>query len=706
MNLLEEAGIDARKRAGENIQALGGNLLDQAGITSGDTSKVNPKVLEAGGDETRQKLLDELNNNMSVFEKFAVGAGRGLTTIARGVGLAEPEDAITKEAFGRLADDSFAAQAGEIVGEATPFLLPGVAASAIPSTLGKVAAAATIGGTEGNLITRGKGGGLDDQIIGTTIGSVLAGTIEAISPVLGRMGNALFRKLGRKPTGPLLTPDGAPTPEFRQALDETGTSFDQLTKDAFADVNKQGVDPEQAARSARFASEEIPASAGDITQDFAQQSSEQRLLSSATGDAAEPLRQAKLGQSEAFQNKVNELVDSLGVPDEAGDSIKDALSGRKKVLSKQKSDLYKQVADASPEVANMPLIPDDIAAAVPSSDTLDDLAITSPDSVKQIKLALARFGIDKSDEAGDLLASSKIEAQPLTIGNFDRFRKILGNIERSDQTGAAGVMTNPIRNALDAESELVERSLGDLADDSIVQTLREARGVVTQIKTEFDPKSIVGRLIDRKKNSSIPVVEASKVAKDLLSPTAPIENLQRVMASLRSSGDKGKKAIGDLQASAVMNALEAALKAPTRKTSGIETLGSNEFVKSLNKLGKEKLDLLFQGNENALGRLTNFKSIAQDITPASGAVPKGSAAVNMDIVNRILSLPGLAAVRDTVNFLVTAGADDRAVRKALNAKPMFKRVISDLEKDFPAIASSIGVAIAVPKLDATNNEEL
>jgi len=711
-DLLDELQGATSKRIGSNVQALGGDLLDEAGIKSGNQSGLSKRFTSQQVTEERQRLFDEMNADMSGFEKFAVGAGRGLTSVARGVGLAEPEDPSSREAFGRLADDSMTATIGEIVGEAAPFLAAaplmgaGLATAGgralIPAAKGigmKIAGASVLGATEGGVITRGRGGGANETATGAITGGVLAGTIEALLPVLGRMGRKVFTRLGRKPKGPLLTPEGSPTAELQRALDETGTSFQDLTAEAFAAVNKQGVDPAQAARAARMKAQAIPATAGDISQDFAQQTAEQRLISQAGAEAGEPLRQLKLEQSQAFKSRVMELVDSLGVPDEAGDSIKAALKGQKKLLQKEKNALYKEVANASPEIANTPLFTDTIADAMPDKKTVRRLSRLAPGPVDAANNLLVEFGIDKSDEAIEAFAD---EITPLSIGNFEDFRQALNQIERADTTGAVKVFTSPVKIALDAEAELVDVAVKNIGgiDPSVLDTLKQARQRVRQIKTEFSPQAITGRLIDVKRDGVSPVIEASKVTRELLKPSAPIEHLERTMKTLRSAGDKGRKGIKDLQASVVLNALDDALRAPSRKTSGIETIGGNQFSKSLSKFGDDKLKELFKGNDKALSRLLNLKQTALDISATSGAVPKGSAPVILDIAKRAGNLPGLAAVRDLAQFVVNAGADDRAVRKAISSRPAMVRVVSSLEQDFPALVSALGVAAVAPKVTA------
>lgn len=716
-DLLDELGGQSSERIGGNVKRIGGDLLDEAGIKSNNYEMLSPKLTSRQATDEHVKLLDQINNDMTGFQKFLVGAGRGLTTVARGLGLAEPEDPITKQAFERLSNDSMAASAGELVGESAPFLAAApvagaglttaAGASVIPAATtlaGKVLGSTILGATQGGILAHGKGADPVETMAAAGVGGVVSGSIEALIPVLGKLGRAVFAKLGREPKGPLLTPQGAPTPELQKALQETGTSFDDLTKNAFALVNKQGVDPNQAARAARFADQGIPATQGDITQNFAQQATEQRLLNQAGNEASEPLRQMKLAQSEAFKSKVNELVDSLGVPDDVGASVKAALEGRKQLLQNQKNALYKQVAETAPEVANIPLFTDKLMESLPGKQELRRLSRLAGSQIGAVDDLLVEFGINKSDDAVAAFTKSGGEITPLSIGNFEDFRSALNQIERADSTGAAKVVTGPLKAALDDEANMVTQSIGGKATGNVLETLKQARQTVRTMKTEFSPQSITGRLINTKPDGVSPVIEASNVTRELLRPGAGIEVLQRTLESLRASGNPGQKAIKDLQAATVLHALEASLKAPSRKVSGIETVGGDQFAKALNNLGEDKLKEIFKGNEKMLARLMNLKQTALDISPAAGAVPRGSAPVILDILNRAGSLPGLAAFRDAVNAVVRAGADERAVRRAMNAKPAYKQVLTSFEKDFPALASALGVSAVVPQITKDENK--
>lgn len=469
-----------------------------------------------------------------------------------------------------------------------------------------------------------------------------------------------------------------------------------------------GVDTaETLARQQRFEEQGIPATRGDITQDFAQQAEESRLVGLSGGADAEPLRQARLEQSEAFIGKANELVDSLGVPPETGDRVKDALSGRIDLLRDEKNALYKEVADAAPEIANAPILTDDIVAVLPNKQTEISVRRSSPQAVDSINEALVEFGLDASEEAVEAFAKKGGEVTPLTLGNFDEFRKELNRIQRAappEQKDNISRITGPIQRALDEEAGFIDAAVRDsgVTDQSIVNTLKEARARVRTLRTEFSPQAIAGRLTGFKRDGITPIVEASKVSSDLLRPGAPIENLQRTITSLRNSGKKGAQAIGDLQASVVSDALEAALKAPSRKTSGVETVGGNQFAKALDRFGDDKLDLLFKNNPQALKALRDLKQTGLDISPTAGAVPKGSGSTILNILNTVGGIPGLGKATDIAKLLGSAGQDARATRRALE-NPRTQDAIRAWSRAFPAISRNLGLLTILPEPEPISN---
>lgn len=725
-DLFDELESNASGNVGLTVHQLGGDLFDELAVKERKPGDLSDAMKSQAVTDARREMVMTLNDDLSTFDKFRVGTGRGLATIGRAVGAVEPEDPAVTGAFQTLkkgppaptqvplpgggmvpVGGSSMAGFGELVGEALPFLPAGVGLSQLPKLGARVLASMGLGAAEGAAIIRGQGGSGVETAIGAGIGGAMGGVGEAFVPYLIGLGRRVFDRLKRTPEGPLLTIEGGPTPEFQAALDETGTTFEELAGDAYTKVNQPGVNPQQAARASRFESQGIPYTEGDVTQKFQTQAREQRLAGSASDEAGEAYRQVRLQQSDAFQASVNRLIDDLGVPAETGATLKAALAGRKKILQTEKNALYKQVAEANPEVANLPLFTDSLLEGMPDAAKRRRLARLAPQQTDAVDDLLVEFGIEKSDEAVKAFVESGGEITPLSLGNFEDFRAAVNLIERSDTTGAVKNITGPLKRALDAEATLIDDAVKNsgLDDVGILDTLKAARERVRTLKTEFDPQEITGKLIAMKRNGYTEVLEASKVSNELLRPGAPVEYLERTMQSLRKAGTKGEQAIGHLRATTVLNALENSLKATGRKIDGNPTVGGNAFAKYLqDTVGEDKLRVLFQGAEGDLAKLLNLKQTALDMTATNAAIPKGSADVNADIVRAVTSMGFMSGALGQVGAMFKAvlkpAINARATRRAITFTPEVQLAANEFVKQFPAMASALGIAAV-----ATSNEK-
>lgn len=651
----------------------------------------------------------QLAQEPGIFEAGAIAAGRGLTKLGEAVGLAEPEDPAVTAAFEALQKERpISTGVGEAVGQAAPFLLPGVGIGAIPSFAGRIVAATGLGLTEGGLIAKSRG---EDVLPSAGVGGAIAGTFEAVFPIIGRLGGNLIRRVtGRAARGAVLDAAGRPSAELKQALDKVGVSFDDLTDTAIDTLKKTkpGADPEQVARLARMEALGVPATTGDITQEFAQQAAEARLVESAADVLGDPLRALRLEQSRAFKSQLDNQINKLGVPDEIGDSLKSALEGRKKLLTTEKNALYRQVAEASPDVKAAPIITDTIAEAIPSSEVLDDLAVTAGEgAIDKVDDLLVKFGINKSPADVERFLSKSFRGRPanidpLNVGNFERFRKSLNAID--DPTGALSVYVGPVKKALDAEAGLIDDALrtAGITDESILAPLKEARGLVRQIKTEFSPEAISGRLIKAKRDGVTPLVESSKVFNELMGGQKAPELVERTVESLLKS-PKGKKAIGDLQSRTIVDLIDNAFKAQTRKIAGERTFGATAFNKRLEQMGERRLKAVFSTRPDILKKIKEVGKVAEEITPPSGAVPKGSANVILDALNRTgvmaitAKIPGAGLFTETLKTIADKGASRKTLDKALRAKPQVKKIATFIANDAPSLASVLGISFLSTK---------
>jgi hypothetical protein len=333
---------------------------------------------------------------------------------------------------------------------------------------------------------------------------------------------------------------------------------------------------------------------------------------------------------------------------------------------------------------------------------LREIGDLSPGQTESVLNLLAEFGIDRSEEGLKRLKDKSIDPITLDIGSFDVFRKSLGRIERSDPNHAINVITGPIKDALDNEADNLATTLqkAGITDANVLEPLIEARKTVRQLKTEFSPQAITGRLIDVKRDGVTPVIEASQVFKNIVGTNKPIELLERTITSLKKAGPKGIQAIGDLQAATVLDLIESAFKAESRKVQGVKTFGSIPFTKRMAQIGDDKLKLIFSTSPGLLTELKKVSALAEDLTPPSGAVPKGSASVILDSMNKlgIMSIlgkiPGGGLFAEGITRLAEGQANRAALNKALDARPDLKRVVSVIESELPSIAVAFGVMAA------------
>ena len=658
--------------------------------------------------ETKAKHLEDINKEVGGFESTLIGIGRGITDIGRAVGLADEEPNIVKESFTELEEQRPITQGvGRAVGQSLPFLAPGVGVGAIASIPARVAAGTGLGALEGAAIAKGTD---QDILKGASIGGAIAGVSEAVFPVISRMGSALFKSVRKKtPKGSLFDFNGKPNKEMQSALDSSGITMEELTSEAESVVRKHGtgVDPVQAERQARFKTQGVPATKGDITQDFAQQAQESRLFESSADSLGDPVRSLRLKQSDALVSNLNALKTD-GVSDGVGEQIKSALTGRETFLRKKKNLLYKAAAEQAEKVDNIPVFTDSLIDSMPDKRVVSRIERLVPNEATALKGLLAEFGIDQSDEAVELLAKSGIEPQPLTLSNFDEFRIAIGQIESADKTGAIKVLTGDIKKALDLEVDNLATSLekSGITDKNILDPLLEARETVRTMKTEFSPQSVAGRLISSKKDGVTPVIEASKVYKEVAGAGKPIELLQRTITSLKQSGAQGKQAMADLQSATVIDLIESGFKSQGRKVQGAPLFNVTAFNNKIAQLGDDKLKLLFANNPKAYRSLKQISKTARDIRPADSAVPKGSGSVILDTLNKLgilklsSSVPGIGLLIEGMKGLGDKSTNRRILSTALDGTPNIKesqRLISD-------IAPSLAVALGIQVEEQTNEK--
>ena len=498
---------------------------------------------------------------------------------------------------------------------------------------------------------------------------------------------------------PLVRPDGQPTDKMAAALDDAGIEWDDLKADTQGFIARQevGSSPEETARLARFEEIEAPALKGQISKDLEQRKMEQGLMESTSESAAEPIRQTMLRQSEAIKGELEGIVN--GATGQPGEFVKSALTERKKALKATRKKNYDILAENARNYEGFELSPDAIIDVLPDRRSLKSLNILHKDKINALENALNEFGIiDPSDIEGFLKSGGDIE--PLNLGNFEDFRKILVDIEKADQSGTMSRIIIPIKKALDEEIDIASKSLEGVGGE-IAEAAKEARRSHIALRTEFDQAKMTSKLIDSvKRGSSKAKIEGSQVMDKLMAKATPIEEVDRVLESLRKAGPDGHRAIREMQGRAVLDLLDSAFTAQSRQVAGTRVFGATPYSKQFEKL-RPKLESLFKGDKAGFKRLENVYKIAQDIIPPNAAIPKGSAGFLIDALSKMgvyglaSKFPGAGAALEVLKKAGESRIARKRVDKALDANPKRKKKIYEtmslIKRDYPQLAFVLGV---------------
>lgn len=514
---------------------------------------------------------------------------------------------------------------------------------------------------------------------------------EVAGPVGGAIGSAIpagvMEALGFKGASKLRGAKGISgiTDDAAAALERAGVRLDDLS-DANIQQIKSRIEADARAKAERmeaFEAEGVQPTRGDIGQNFAQQKRESELfeMSGAEGDQ---MRKLRLYQSEKLKSNLESMVDDLGVSAEVGASVKDALTGRKQVLKQERRRLYDRLAEEA-QSANIPLLKDDIMAAMPDSRTARDIASGAPNAARIVDDALKDYGF---------IAGGK-DVTPFSLSNFESFRKALNRAEQADQTGAIRNITGPLKRAVDETIDTAALALARSGNENIANIAKEARQSHIALKTEFDAAALTDQLIQSKKrNSNVAKFEDSQVYQKLISKSTPVEQFKMVSDSLKQAGNLGTKGLADLKNTMLLDIVDSAFGAGTRKIVGERTFGSAAFKKKIDE-ARPKLEQIFTKDE--MKRIDNMYRIADSIQVPSGAIPKGSAGWFMDTINKLgvtalmAKTPAGSLLLEPMRDLTKKAANKRALQQALDI-PKNKEAIKIIYNDFPSLAAVLGIS--------------
>jgi hypothetical protein len=614
---------------------------------TGQVGGISPEEAQAQGFDVegakeRERVLASMSperrallESITPVEAGFIGAGRGLTTIGRAVGLAEPETPSQRQRFEELEKvRPIATTVGEVAGEAAPFIAPGLGVAGLGARAAQVAGTAALGATEAGLIARGKGADIGQQLFSAGIGGTVAGALDLALPVIGRIGSKAVRRiLGKAPDGAVIDAAGNPSDELLDALSETGQTFDDVIKEAQDELSKQAVDPKEASRKAFLRSQGIDPTRAQITRNAADFQTQQEAAKTA-GKARDALERQEAMLTTRFNDAILETGGSATRPTS---TVADSLTEKATKLDQEISDLYTAARSAIPEDKNI---------------KFDGLTAT----LRKLAPADRRAGGNISTIVGDMQGKGILDKNMKVVGRVDvataeDLRKLANELYDEKNTFANGLL----------------RQIKDKLDDDVFKTagndfFKEARKSKANFEKELS-RAKISKFDSRRDNLVRDILE-NKIDPDQMVDKVVFgkrwrpDDLQQLKSYI-TTDEAGKSAFDDLRAE-VMNEIKDRSFIGTEDAAGFQALSRDKLQKAISNIGDKKLNILFDGKERKF--LNDMLQVAKLREPVRGtALGRGPSAQAISRLQDMISTnPLFKSILETVTF----DAQGRAVLKA------------------------------------------
>ncbi len=635
-----------------------GFVLVQPGELSGMTSEQlralqDQKQTQLGFDPlgVKQRTFEEAAGEIGPLGAGVASAGRGLVKIGRALGLSNISDVFAPEPeeqallFKKLGEQRpISTTVGEALGESAPFAPIAGPISGVARTGVRAALSAGLGAAEGSLIRRGEGAKGEEQLVGAGKGAAIAGTLELLMPVIGRIGRKVIKRVGGKtPKGAVISAEGVPTPELKTALDETGLTVDDLSDAALETIQLEGqaLKPEQVARERLLKSEGLTPTQAQITRDKTA-FQEQQELAKVSGRVSAALEE----QEGILANKFDNAVKGTGGDAvTSGAPVIDHVLNRSTRLDNEISDLYQVARDRSKGAPNVN--PEKLVSLLkrmqPSNTAMKGLP-------KALKGELESIGV--IDKDFNMLRNLTVDEAESNIRQFTN--QIFNS---TSEFGKLGI--RKIKNAIDED---VTKSAGEdifnqarKSKATFEKDLRSAR--VSKFDTRN--KNVVRDLLENK-------IDADRFLDNtVLSKAVRASDLNEIKRYLKTGteSDKtaGEKAFNDLRAETIAWIKNNSFVGP-EDAQGNKALTRAKLESSLNRIGPEKMKVLFDEKERKF--FNRVMTISKIREPVRGtALGKGPSAQAIEGVRKLMQdIPLLG------NFIETLDVSRRG-RVILNSKP-------------------------------------
>lgn len=402
-----------------------------------------------------------------------------------------------------------------------------------------------------------------------------------------------------------------------------------------------------AARLAEAASEKIPLTRGQATQDYGLQDAEQTLRSAASSEGEQArvfLQQQQEAISDAVQRYRSGFDDPEATPQQRGEIVKGAIEELRDQGKAGVTELYKRAEELGGE--GLGLLTDGIEDV--AQDVLMDEAV--PEAVKRsISQQLARYGLvgkaEKMNEVGitrvklddGTTISFRGEVEPLTISNAESLRQAVNRLYMSDPTHRSQALKPAIDDAVEeALVTAAEKGVANAKSREVANAYEAARAAHKTQRETFSAKDVVQRLIDWKKGTKTPVVIPEKAVSEVLKD---VDSLKRVKAVLLAKPTiQSKAAWQAIKGQGVAQIFDKA-KVVNSNLGGaqIGAISGSKLNSEITRFGADKLRVLLDTSE--FNQLMKLRRIIGNATiPISGTTnPSGTAAKVMKFLTPLAS---------------------------------------------------------------------
>jgi hypothetical protein len=337
---------------------------------------------------------------------------------------------------------------------------------------------------------------------------------------------------------------------------------------------------------------------GQATRNFEQLQFERETAK--RGELGAPLRERYSNQTEAMLANFDAMIDQPGPlnfePRDIGRVVDRALVNKANVKKREINDAY----DAARLAGDM----SDMITLDSLPSTLDDIMrYRGAPNAKSIYDEAVRIGAISIGENGQM------SLNPITLNDAELFRKFVNS---------ATNFNDPVQGRI---GTIAKSAIDDTMDQSGIggELYQKARKLRTQFGQEFENVGITKRLLSKKPGTDERTIALEDVFKRVI-VDSPIEEVNKLRATLLKAGPEGKQAWTDLKAKLIDHIRERSVSPSQTDERGQPLVQVNQLAKTVKSLDDQgKLESLY-GKKTAQ-QIRDLVEVAQVVyTAPPGAV--------------------------------------------------------------------------------------